>query len=536
MRQYWVQFPLAGKRIDVPEGVTLLEAERLAGLVPDAPCGGNGTCGKCAVTIVDGSERRVVLACQTRVTSNLTVHTDDIGRSGQFLSAPASNGIPFDPPFTLRRDGNGETVSFEGRLLGRDTDGTPFSLLACDVGTTTLAVSLLDGRTGELLASAGALNPQASFGADVIGRIRYAGQHGSEALHTAVVSEINCLACKVCTAAGRRTDSILLSSFAGNPCMHHLLFGYDTASIGAAPYEPAKKTATAVPASDLGLSFAPNALALGLPNISGFVGGDTVACMLETGFDRLTEPTLLIDIGTNGELVLTDGVRRVCCAAAAGPAFEGASLHSGMRGMEGAIDHAWLTGGTLVSFTIGGAPAEGVCGSGLVDLVAALLDAGQILPGGRMLRSCPAVRVTEFEGQPAVLLSERMGKPPVLLTQKDVREVQLAKGAISAGILLLANRLGIAVSDIRRVLIAGAFGNYLDPKSACRIGLLPPELLGRISGIGNAACAGAIRILRSRSDWERADQLASDTEYLELSACPDFQDAFVDAMAFPEAL
>ena len=253
-----------------------------------------------------------------------------------------------------------------------------------------------------------------------------------------------------------------------------------------------------------------------LPNIAGFGGGDTVGCLVATRFDRLEELSLLIDIGTNGEMVLGDRRRRIACSTAAGPAFEGAKISCGMRGVAGAVDHVTWRDGGMSWHVIGEGPAEGLCGSGLLDLTAALLEEGVIDETGRLeggaYRLCPGVT----------------------LTQKDVREVQLAKGAIRAGIELLAEALGADVEDIRTVYLAGAFGNYLTPASACRVGMIPPVLEGRVVPIGNAAGEGAKLCALSREEFAYSQRLAAATELLELAALPAFQDRFIGALGFSE--
>ena len=239
--------------------------------------------------------------------------------------------------------------------------------------------------------------------------------------------------------------------------------------------------------------------------------------MAATGFDALSELTLMIDIGTNGEIVLGRGARRLACSTAAGPAFEGAKISCGMRGEPGAVDRVWLDGGELRHRVIGGGAAVGLCGSGLLDLTAALLELGEIDETGRMASEACALPGTR-----------------VRLTQKDVREVQLAKAAIRAGIELLLRGLGAATDDVRQVLLAGAFGNYLRPTSACRIGMIPSALLDRVVPIGNAACEGAKLCALSRAAFEHAKALAKGTDFVELASLPGFQDCFVNALEFSE--
>ena len=253
-----------------------------------------------------------------------------------------------------------------------------------------------------------------------------------------------------------------------------------------------------------------------LPNIAGFVGADTTACLVATEFDRREPLTLLIDIGTNGEMVLGNRQRRIACSTAAGPAFEGANISCGMRGGPGAVDHVFVEDGRIAWHAIGDQPPVGICGSGLVDLVAVLLEQGYINKRGRL-------------PEPFCLPGTQ-----VVLTQKDVREVQLAKAAIRAGIELMVRQLGVRLTDIEEVCLAGAFGSYLDPKSACKIGMIPPCLFDRIRSIGNAAGEGARLCALNLQEYRNSSRIAAETEFLELATFLDFQRSFVGQMVFAE--
>jgi len=482
--QYVITFLPGGVSTTVDAGATVLSAQIAAGLKPDAPCGGRGTCGKCLVTLEDGSR---VLACRTRVDRDMAVTVESGG------------------PARILTGGTDARVA---------PDGEDRCALAFDIGTTTIVAYLLDGATGEELAVASCLNPQGQYGADVISRIQRALEGGGEALSGCVRGALAALAQEAAARAGVSLADVTRAAIAGNTAMHHLLLGIDPRPLVTPPYMPAVSEAIERDAAGL-LPIRGGARLL--PNIAGFVGGDTVGCLVATRFDRLEELTLMIDIGTNGEMVLGDRRRRVACSTAAGPAFEGAKISCGMRGVRGAVDHVWIEGGRLRHSVIDGVRGVGLCGSGLLDLTACLLNLGAIDESGRM-------EAGDF----------RLEDSDVVLTQKDVREVQLAKAAIRAGIELLAGRLGAAVGDIRRVLLAGAFGNYMDPASACRIGMIPPALADRIVPIGNAAGEGAKRCALSRAEFEYSRALARDTEFLELASLPEYQDCYVDALEFEE--
>ncbi|MDE7243882.1 MAG: ASKHA domain-containing protein [Oscillospiraceae bacterium] len=476
-----VTFEPQGVCVSVTAGTTLLQAQITAGLRPDAPCGGKGTCGKCRA-VLDGQE---ILTCQTAVDRDMTV------------TLPG---------------GRQEAVLTVGTAVSVRPDGTDRYVLALDVGTTTLAAYLLDGRTGTLLASASALNPQRQYGADVISRIQYTLEHGGDALQNCVREALVSLTERMTEEAGISPFEITAAAAAGNTAMHHLLLGIAPDSLVTPPYMP--QVSEALEAE--GLLPISGKIRM-LPNIAGFVGGDTAACMTAVRFGELEELTLLIDIGTNGEMVLGNRERRIACSTAAGPAFEGAKISCGMRGAEGAVDHVTLKNGEIVYHVIGGGKAVGLCGSGLLDLTAVLLETGHIDESGFL------------EGGEYCLNGSA-----VTLTQQDVRETQLAKAAIRAGIELLAQKLGRTVGEIQTVYLAGAFGNYLNPASACRIGMLPPCLEGRIVPIGNAAGEGAKLCALSREAYLYSQTLARDTEFLELASLPQFQDCYVDALLFSE--
>ena len=328
---------------------------------------------------------------------------------------------------------------------------------------------------------------------------------------------MNDMAGQLCDEVGLKRDDVYAVCAVGNSCMHHLLLGISPNSLVHAPYNPAVSGAIVTDAAAFGLHLHENAPLLTLPVIAGFVGADTVACLVSGHWEKISELTLLIDIGTNGEIVLGDAARRITCSTAAGPALEGAKISCGMRGATGAVDRVWVEDKRVCWHVIGEVEPVGICGSGLIGLVAALLNVDEIDESGRLRSGA------EY----------RLGQTRVALTQKDIREVQLAKAAICAGIRLMARKLGVRPGDIARVTIAGAFGSKLNPQSALAIGLLPGELRDvPIVAVGNAAGEGACMALRSRDAWQRSTALARGTEFLELATVPDFQDEFVDALEF----
>ncbi|MCD8076056.1 MAG: ASKHA domain-containing protein [Lachnospiraceae bacterium] len=400
---------------------------------------------------------------------------------------------------------------------------------AFDIGTTTVAGYLLDAKDGRTLAVESRLNPQVQYGADVIMRANYALEHGIEIVSMCIREAVNGMLSILAKKASICTEDIFQVSVVGNTCMHHLFLGISPASLVHAPYTPAISARLTLRAADYGLHVHPNAQLLMLPVIAGYVGADTCACLMATRPDQEDNITLMLDIGTNGEMVLGNRKRLVACSTAAGPAFEGAKITCGMRGAAGAVDHVFYENGNWRYTTIGGEPAVGLCGSGLIDLVACLLRAGMIDENGRLESG-------QADPQTFVLVppEDAGNEQGVYLTRKDVGEVQLAKAAIAAGIQLLMEELQITEDDITEVRIAGAFGNYMNPTSAGEIGMFPRSLVGRVRSIGNAAGEGAKLALLSREELKMSEKLARSTDFIELAALPEFQDCFVEQLGFEE--
>lgn len=478
--------------LSVPAGTNLLAALRQAGCAPDAPCGGSGTCGKCRVR-VNGAE---VSACRTTVEQDMTVT------------------LPMQNDLLVLRDGIRQSPL---PPLGREG-----FLLAFDIGTTSLVCYLLCGKTGAELAHAGMRNPQTVFGADVVSRIRAAIQGELSRLQQLIRDAMTDLSKTICAAAAVDPGEITVVSVVGNPAMQQLFLGISPENLVTIPFAPVLTEAKTIPCGEY-LPLCKNADLLIVPDISGYVGADTMGCILSTGLHESEDITLLVDIGTNGELVLGNRRRTLACATAAGPALEGASIRFGMRAADGAIDHVWIENGALRCSVIGGRTATGICGSGLIDAIAAFLELGLLNKRGRI--QAPE----EIEGQRVIPLTDE-----IYLTQEDIRQVQLAKGAIHAGICLMTEQLGIRLQDIKKVLLAGAFGSFLNPRSACRIGLLPEELEDRITAVGNAAGSGAKRLACDPEALPLTQTLSDTIEFLELASLPAFPKTFAKSMNFRE--
>jgi uncharacterized 2Fe-2S/4Fe-4S cluster protein (DUF4445 family) len=404
--------------------------------------------------------------------------------------------------------------------------------LAVDLGTTKIAAFLLDLHTGKTLAADGEMNPQIAFGEDVMARIAHAMKGNSEALklRRAVVGSISGLAAKLCQKVNRKPEEIVEAVVVGNTAMHHLFLGLPVAQLGMAPYVPAESNPMDVKARDLGLRFAPGCYVHLLPNVAGFIGADHVAMLLGTRIPEMEGVVLGLDIGTNTELVLKTDSRIITCSTASGPAFEGAHIRDGMRAASGAIEWVDLEDGEIRWQTIGKVAPVGMCGSGVLDAVAALRIAGIMDARGR-LGEHPRVQRGKDGPEFVLVDAERTGHGrAIALTRKDVAAIQLAKGAIRAGIELLMGEGGVRAEQLDKVILAGAFGTYLSVGSVLTIGLLPPVPAEKVEQVGNAAGVGARLALISLEERERARQYAVRAEYLELTTLPQFAEVFARAM------
>jgi len=424
-----------------------------------------------------------------------------------------------------------------------DTTAMKFGL-AIDVGTTSVVTTLIELESGEQLASVSSLNPQAVFGGDLMSRIAFAQFNPTNLrkLQTRIVGLLNQHVAEVCRTSGVLPKWIYKAVVVGNTCMHHLLLGIDPSHVGLAPYAPVMRHAAVLPARDLPLKIAPEARVCLLPLVAGFVGADAVAVALATRLADSPALRVAVDIGTNGEVLLGSRERLLACSAPAGPALEGAQIRHGMRGAQGAIDKVTIDHDVHIH-TIGETPALGICGSGLIDLLAGLLDAGVIDWTGLIQVEArdslpPALRGrVAMRGEERVFVVLRPGeagaRAEIVLTQDDVRQVQLAKGAIASGIAMLLHVAAVPLERVEELLLAGGFGNYLSILSAIRIGLIPALPFGRVRYVGNAASLGAQLCLLSEAERARAETIASRIEHVSLAAHPDFEQIFVDAMNFP---
>ncbi len=455
-------------------------------------------------------------------------------------------------PERLRAGGfRGTAVLCDDRLIAFEPGEASCGCcgVAFDLGTTTIVGALMDCDSGRELAVAAQINPQVAHGDDVISRIMQVREDAGalQRLQREAGEALNGLVAELCAQAGIPRTAIYEATVAGNTTMQHLFCGISPAALGEVPFPPAYNRALLLQARETGLEIHPNGRLYVFPNIGGFVGGDTVAGILATGLHRAQRPSMLVDIGTNGEIVLAHEGRLLATSTAAGPAFEGARIRAGMRATDGAIEKVVLNHNDISYNVIGNTAPAGICGTALIDLAAALLRAGILEATGRLLTpdEVPAgvptalkERLHENDGNVDFLIvpAEESGTGEgIYLYQRDVRELQLASGAIRAGILILLRRVGLEPDDLDTVLLAGGFGNFIRRSNARRIGLLPPLPTRRIRFVGNAAGMGAKAVLLNRGARATAEQIAESAEHVDLSLDPEFQMEFGMAMLFPDA-
>ena len=416
------------------------------------------------------------------------------------------------------------------------TDATRAFGLAVDIGTTTVVVHLVDLGSGATLGAAAALNRQVAYGDDVITRIIRAGEPGGlEQLRGAVVGELNVLVGRLAHTHDVSGNEIVTAVISGNTTMVHLFLGLEPDEIRRSPYVPVATLPPAQHAGALGLRIHPRATVTVMPGVASYVGGDIVADVLAAGMDTTGELSMLIDAGTNGETVIGNRDFLICCACSAGPAFEGGGISSGMRAARGAIQRVEVTeDGALACETIGGTPPRGICGSGLVDLLAAMLRAGWVDRSARLRADAPHVRSGPSGLELVIVPAEAtaIGRD-IAVTNADLENLLRSKAAVYAGAALLARRLGVEMTDLERVYVAGGFGTYLDIRNAIQIGLLPDVPIERVTFIGNGSVIGAKMALLSYEALRRAGDVAARMTYRELSVDEAFMDEYVSAMFLP---
>ncbi len=532
-----VRFDPAGVEVDVESGTSLHEAAAIAGVLLEAPCGGLARCGGCRV-IASGGLSRVKpeesevlgpraladgwrLACRARALGPEPVEVDRRVASDSAIRI-VEQGLA--GPVTIQKPAD----------RGLRCSGAPVTLGAVvDLGTTTIVTALVDLETGHELASASALNPQVASGHDVLSRVSRALDGHADELRRAAGDEIERLLLGLVEASGAEPSHVCEIVIVGNTVMVHLLLGLDVAPFAGAPYQGASLEARTMSVRDAGLkAFAETQLYVP-PAVSAFVGADITAGLVATSIASRTDPTLFIDLGTNGEIALRAAGGVLACSTAAGPALEGMSIERGMRAERGAVERVEMSGSSLIIGTVGGAPPRGICGSGLLDLVAVLVERGLVDRSGRMAPLAGEALSRRFREVEEVRRFVLDADADVYLSQKDVRQLQLAKGAVAAGIEVLLEAAGVGAADVAEVVIAGGFGLHVRPQSLVALGLVPPVWRDRITFAGNAAKAGGLLMLLDGARRTEAETLAGRVRTVPLATRPDFQDRFVRNLAFP---
>jgi len=434
------------------------------------------------------------------------------------------------------------TLSEDGEIIWIDPGRTGNRLygFATDIGTTKLAGYLVDLNSGAVLAKASMTNPQVAFGADVISRISYASKGRKELgeLQREVIQATNTLIGKCCKEARVDPREIFHIVMVGNTAMHHIFLGIPPTYVARAPYTPAIRAAYRTGSTEVGLEVNSGCALDALPNVAGFVGADAVADVLATRLHRMEKLSLLIDIGTNTEIVLGDEKQLVSCSSPSGPAFEGACLKHGMRAEIGAIERVWIDPSTLEAeySTIGDERPRGICGSGVVDAIASMFNVGLLDGEGRINIHHRSNRIRKTGSTTEYVLAwkeDAETKQDIVITQRDIEEIKLAKATIYSGIIILTKHLKVRVQDIKKMFVAGAFGTYVDAHSARTIGMYPDIPLGYISFVGNTAGSGARMCLLSSEERAEAMKIAEKMEYVELAADPNFQHEFLSALYIP---
>ncbi len=499
------------------------------------------------LTIDSGVVKHVV---RVNPPSDENLQTSDIEEVLVTLPGDTDRRVPIEVtrkiPSLIRANKGVLTVTtFAGGIIDAEPGDTSEHLygMAFDIGTTSIVGTLMDLRTGEQLAEVGSVNPQSIYGGDLMSRIAFAqfDPKKLQTLRAKALNAINDFVDEACAKAGISANHVYKIVVVGNTCMHHVFLGIDVTHVGLAPYAPVMRDLIVLPSKDVPLKGAPNAQVCLLPIVAGFVGADTMACVLATRIYESEEVRSLVDIGTNGEVVMGSKHRLIACSAPAGPAFEGAQIRNGMRGAVGAIERVHLNG-DIECETIGDAPPIGICGSGLIDACAVFVDARIIDASGRLRRErrelLPQVLRDRFIDTPdgcefILVHKDRSGRnEPIVLTQADVRQLQLAKSAIFSGVAMLQQVMNVPNADLAELMLCGGFGNYISIESAVKIRLLPELPLERITYVGNAALMGAQMALLSETERRRSLELARRIEHVALATHPQFQEIFVDGMNF----
>jgi uncharacterized 2Fe-2S/4Fe-4S cluster protein (DUF4445 family) len=567
--------------IEVPTGTSILGAAQKAGVELNAVCGGTGSCGKCKFspsngefsphTLIEkellqssGMNSEIRLACQTYPLSDCIIlfPPESLATLQRLQLEGQNSSIPVDPSVKrieisninqysdeikklssrsrkkldtlLQNPRNAASLIFnEKGIVSVLAPEEQFYGLAIDLGTTKIAAFLVDLETGISVASAGEANPQIAYGDDVISRIKYCDENpaGLRILHECLVNKIDTLAKKLCHEININLDQITDVVMVGNTAIQHFLLGYPVHSLGTAPYHPYSLAATNIQAQAIGLQLAEGAQIYVPPNVAGFVGSDHLAMIIAVDIEHQKTATVALDIGTNTEISLIHQGKHFSCSCASGPAFEGAHIKFGVRAAPGAIEKVFIENNSVQVHTIQNKPAIGICGSGILDAVAEMRRE-EILDSRGAFTKTDSKILKKDSGLEYILVAKEQTaiNQDISICRKDVNEIQLAKAAIRSGIEILLHQAGISAAEIGRMIIAGAFGTYLDLQNSIEIGMFPSIPIDRFIQVGNAAGAGARQMLISIDERRKAEEMVGRIHYVELTTVVNYTDFFMDAI------
>lgn len=542
------------RSIEILPQESILEAIRRQIQLPqlETPCNGKGYCGKCKIRIISGNvsepsqkelhflsekERqnniRLACMCYCDPGTPITIELLEKKTQGAVLDNYNLGNYILNPSVGPHANDSGSSTASIGILK----TAIPSYGIAVDIGTTTIASVLLDLNTGDGIAKASCINPQTQIGGDVLSRIEHTMTHenGLKQLCDIICQCIDELTLMLIEKSGILPDDIYGYAIAANTTMLHLLLEVDPSPIAMAPYTPNFVDAQTVPVSKLHLTHCrQDASVYCLPSVSGYIGADITAGIYMSQICKTNKNIMFIDIGTNGEIVLSIKGELHSCSCAAGPALEGMNITCGMRAAEGAIEHVHYENGHFNVKTIGDAPAEGICGSGVLETMAALLKSGAVESSGKISRKLSDelnAYFTKVDNKKAFRIAE--GKVPVYFSQGDIRQVQLAKGAILSGFVALLEKNHMTLDDLDEVIIAGQFGSYLNQDTLIATGILPANAKGKVKYIGNSSLSGAILCLLDKSVKDKMTEIAKNVNYFELATFPGYTRLLMECMAFP---
>lgn len=553
-----VSFVTNNKSVTVEKGTTILEAARKIGIVIESPCNAVGVCGKCKVKVPlsnlvniiqdgkhllseDEQAQGFVLSCSARVMADVVVEiiSKNSNKTLQILNHGESFDIKLDSYIKKEYKDNGKTYVYAGEQIIGEEEGDTTALIygiVVDIGTTTLVATLVNINTGEELSSVSALNPQSIYAQDVLSRIKFASdEKGLNIMYSSIIKEVSGLIEKNTKETGIDKRYIYEVIFSGNTCMIHLAANVNPYSLGKYPYTPVIRGGSYLSANDHKLNISSKGLIYLPPIISSYVGPDITSGILATRLQDRKGTTLFVDIGTNGEMVIARDGKLSSTSTAAGPAFEGMNITYGMRAQRGAIEYFNIEkDGSIEIKTIEDGVAIGICGSGLLDIVGELVANKVIGKSGRFASiensSLPEVlreRLVKLDGKNAFKITEG-----IFLTQKDIRQVQLAKGAVRSGIEFLMQSKKVEANEVDKIQIAGSFGYHLRSKSLTNIGLLPKEFEGKIDFVGNTSKSGGHAFLLNKEYRIELENIVKNIEVIELSNGENFDKIFVKSLSF----